>query len=295
MRLTIGRDKTGTVNGEDHILFQQVDVMNDLIVGTLEECGINTHHREHSLAGQTGRKGHSVLFCHANIKKALGVRMVEELQASAIFHGGGNGTDLLILTSLLIEQVAKHGRERFFRSYLRVRDTVSQIKGRNAMEVAGVFLCRSVALALFGHNMEEMGAWLAADGAQRALQLCFVMAVNGSEIMEPHILKHGRMVHGPAHHALTALNGGFERRTDHGDPIQKRPDVLFCINVTARGAQMAEIPCQRTNVFGNGHLVVVEDHQQVVQPANVVHPLVDHAARERAIANDGNHMARLPP
>ena len=163
------------------------------------------------------------------------------------------------------------------------------------MEVAGVCLCRGVALALFGHNMEEMGAGLAADGAQRALQLCFVMAVNGSEIMEPHILKHGRMVHGPAHHALTALNGGFERRTDHGDPIQKRPDVLFCINVTARGAQMAEIPCQRTNVFGNGHLVVVEDHQQVVQPANVVHPLVDHAARERAIANDGNHMARLPP
>lgn len=92
MRLTIGRDKTGTVNAEDHILFQQVDVMNDLIVGTLEECGINTHHREHSLAGQTGRKSHSVLFCHANIKKALGVRMVEELQASAIFHGGGNGT-----------------------------------------------------------------------------------------------------------------------------------------------------------------------------------------------------------
>lgn len=167
MRLTIGRDKTGTVNGEDHILFQQVDVMNDLIVGTLEECGINTHHREHSLAGQTGRKSHSVLFCHANIKKALGVRMVEELQASAIFHGGGNGADLLILTSLLIEQVAKHGRERFFRSYLRVRDTVNQIKGRNAMEVAGVCLCRGVALALFGHDMEEMGAGLAADGAQR--------------------------------------------------------------------------------------------------------------------------------
>ena len=35
MGLTIGRDKTGTVDGEDDVLIEQVDVVDDLVIGAL--------------------------------------------------------------------------------------------------------------------------------------------------------------------------------------------------------------------------------------------------------------------
>ena len=35
MGLTIGRDKTGTVDGEDDVLIEQIDVVDDLVIGAL--------------------------------------------------------------------------------------------------------------------------------------------------------------------------------------------------------------------------------------------------------------------
>ena len=57
---------------------------------------------------------------------------------------------------------------------------------------------------------------------------------------------------------------------------------------------MAQIACQRTDIVGNGHFIVVEDDQEIVQLSDIVHPLVDHAAGECTVADDGHHMARLP-
>lgn len=57
---------------------------------------------------------------------------------------------------------------------------------------------------------------------------------------------------------------------------------------------MAQIACQRTDIVGNGHFIVVEDDQKIVQLSDIVHSLVDHAAGECTVADDGHHMARLP-
>lgn len=57
---------------------------------------------------------------------------------------------------------------------------------------------------------------------------------------------------------------------------------------------MAQIACQRTDIVGNGHFIVVEDDQEIVQLSDIVHSLVDHAAGECTVADDGHHMARLP-
>lgn len=56
---------------------------------------------------------------------------------------------------------------------------------------------------------------------------------------------------------------------------------------------MAQIPCQCADIVGDGHLVVIENDHQIVQLADVVHSLVDHAAGKGTIADDGHHMARL--
>ena len=69
MRFAIRWDKTGAVDGKNYILPQQIYVVDDLIIGTLQEGGINAYHRQHALTCKPGSKGHSVLLCHTDIKK----------------------------------------------------------------------------------------------------------------------------------------------------------------------------------------------------------------------------------
>lgn len=52
---------------------------------------------------------------------------------------------------------------------------------------------------------------------------------------------------------------------------------------------MSQIAGKCTDIFRNGHLVVVQDHKKVVQLFNVVHSLVDHAAGKGTIADHRDH------
>ena len=295
MRLTVAGHKTGAVDGEDDVLPQQVHIVDDLVVGALQEGGVDADHRQHPLAGKACRKGDSVLLSHAHIKKAVAVGVGEELQACAVLHGSGDGADLSVRIPLFVQQIAEDRREGLLGSHFGVRDALDQIKGGHAVEIAGIVLGGGIALALLGHDVQETGSLLAADVAQHPLQLRLIVAVHGSKIVEPHILEHGRVVHRPAQDALAALDGIFEGDTHHGHAIQEGAHIFFCIQIAVGGAQMVQIPSQRAHIFADGHFVVVEDHQQVIQPADVVHAFIDHAAREGTVADDGDDMARLAP
>ena len=295
MGLAVCRNKTGTVDGKDNILLQQVHIMDDLVIGTLQEGGVDADYRQHSLAGKARCKGHSMLLCHAHIKETLGVGVCKELQARTVFHGGRDGTDLLVFRALLVQDIAEHRRERLLGSHLRVRDAVDQIKGRNTVEVTGVALSRGIALAFLGHDMQEMGAGLPVDIAQDSFKLRLIVTIKRTIIVEAHILKHGRMIHCPAHHSLAVLDRRFQRWADDRHAIQKGTHIFLGIVIAAGGAQMAQVAGQRAHILGNGHLVVVQDDQQIVQPADIVHPLVDHTAGKGTITNEGNHLSRLAP
>ena len=97
MRFSVCRNKTRAVNGEHDVLLQQVHIVQDLIVRALQKGGVNAHHRQHALTGQTCRKGHGVLLCHAHVKEPLRRTVRKELQPGAIFHGRSNGADAAVL------------------------------------------------------------------------------------------------------------------------------------------------------------------------------------------------------
>ena len=58
-------------------------------------------------------------------------------------------------------------------------------------------------------------------------------------------------------------------------------------------AQLCQIICHLADIFGNRHLVVVQNDNQIVQLADIVHALVDHAAGKRTVTNDDHDLARL--
>ena len=128
MRFSVCRNKTRAVNGKHDILLQQVHVVQDLIVRALQERRIDPDHRQHPLAGQTGRKGYGVLLCHAHVKEPLRRTVRKELQPGAIFHGRGNGADAAVLGRFPRKRLPEGRRKRFLGSHLRVWHPV-RIKG----------------------------------------------------------------------------------------------------------------------------------------------------------------------
>ena len=163
------------------------------------------------------------------------------------------------------------------------------------MEVTGVALSRGIALAFLGHDMQEMGAGLPMDIAQDSFKLRLIVTIKRTIIVEAHILKHGRMIHCPAHHGLAVLDRRFQRWADDRHAIQKGTHIFLGIVIAACGAQMAQVAGQRAHILGNGHLVVVQDDQQIIQPADIVHALVDHTAGKGTVTNEGNHLSRFSP
>ena len=295
MGLTVRRNKTRTVDGKNDVFLEQIHIMDDLIVRTLQEGRVDADHRQHPLTGQTCRKGDGVLLCHADIKETIPMAVVKELQAGAVLHGSSDGADLLVGGSFFVQDIAKHRGEGLLGSHFRVGKPlqIELIELGNTVIVARVVFGRLIALALGGDNVQKMRAGLVADVAQCALQFRLVVAIHRAIVIKAHILEHGRMIHGAAHQLFAVADGDFQRRADHGNAVQEGADVLLRVKISIGGAQMVEVTCQRTDIFGNGHLVVVQDHDQVVQMADVVHALVDHTARERTIADDGDDLARF--
>ena len=169
-----------------------------------------------------------------------------------------------------------------------------QIDGRYGVELAGILLGGLQAPALFGDDVQEnRRILLAAQVRQRVGQHAHIMAVDGPDILEAHLLKHRGLVDAAADQLLAALQDPDQRVTRHGDALECRLHVGLDVGVLRVGAQLSQIIRHLADIFGNRHLVVVQDDDQIVQLADIVHALVDHAAGKRTVANDDHDLARL--
>ena len=73
------------------------------------------------------------------------------------------------------------------------------------MELAGVFLGRFQAFALLGDNVQEHRGILLPQVRQRVGQHIHIMAVDGPDVLEAHLLKHRGFVNAAANQLLAAL------------------------------------------------------------------------------------------
>jgi hypothetical protein len=68
----IGPDQPGAVDGKAHRQILDRHVVHHLVVGALQERGIDRAERAHALRGQAGGKGHGMLFGNAHVEQAIG-------------------------------------------------------------------------------------------------------------------------------------------------------------------------------------------------------------------------------
>lgn len=73
MGLPIGADDTRTVDSEQHRQLLDGDIVNHLIVGALQEGGVDRHHRLIAADRRAGGKGHRVLLGNGHVEILVGV------------------------------------------------------------------------------------------------------------------------------------------------------------------------------------------------------------------------------
>ena len=82
---TVAGHQPRTVHSEQHIQLHQIDIMDDLVVGALEKCGIDGDYGQQPLAGQTRRKRDGVFLRHADVKERPGWRCLKKFRPVPYF------------------------------------------------------------------------------------------------------------------------------------------------------------------------------------------------------------------
>ena len=77
VRAAVVAGEPGAVDGEDDRQALQADVVDDLVVGALEEGRVDADDRAHALGGETGGEGDGVLLGDADVEEAIGVDRLE--------------------------------------------------------------------------------------------------------------------------------------------------------------------------------------------------------------------------
>ena len=100
--------EAGAVEGEAHGQVLDRHVVHDLVVGALQEGGIDRAERLVALRRHAGGEGHRMLLGDADIEGAGGEFLAEQVDAGARRHGGGDGDDLVVLGRFLDQALAEH-------------------------------------------------------------------------------------------------------------------------------------------------------------------------------------------
>ena len=161
------------------------------------------------------------------------------------------------------------------------------------MEGGGVLGGRLKTVPLLGDHVQQHGPLDLADHGQILLQLADVMAVDRADVAEAQFLEEHAAHQAGLDRPLDLVEEPLHRIADHRQVAQQLLHLGLQAGVEGVHPQAVERFGQAAHAGANRHLVVVEDHDEVLlQPAGMVHRLQDDAGAEGAVADDGHDAAR---
>ena len=234
--------------------------MDQHVVAPLEERGVHGKHREHPLLGQARGHGDAMPLSDGHIEEPVRELFGKGGQAGAVRHGGGDGADAPVLRGAGGQRPAEHSREVVSPALLHKARL--RIEWPHAVELVRVLLREGVAPALHGLHVDHHRALELPGPGQHVDQPVQVVAVDGPQVGEAHVLKQGAA--GP--------QGLFQGRLDlvvepvqrvlHGVLSEQAPVPLLEMVVGGLGADLAQMAVHRPHAGIDGHAVVVEKDDQ---------------------------------
>ena len=155
-----------------------------------------------------------------------------------------------------------------------------------------VLLRGQVAETLVGDRVHDDGAVESLGTGQRVLHRSDVVAVDGSDVLQPQILEHALRRNDVLEALLHPVQGLVERCADDRRATEQPLAPVEEALVSTGRAQGREVGGQTADRRRVGPLVVVDDDDdRTFGGRDVVERLPGHAAGEGAVADDGDDVA----
>ena len=295
VRRTVRADQACPVQAERHRNALHAHVMDDLIVGPLQEGRVDRRHRPHPRDGQSRREGHAVGLGDAHVEKLRRMPFLEIHQACPVRHRRRDGDDPVVFRRQTRKSLGKDlavvGRRRFSRGRHRAGRRVER---GDAVVHAGVGLRVRQTLALLGDHVQEPRPLDGFQVRQDPDHLRQVVPVDRAVILKAERLeqtaRHDHFLE-RAFHPLGQLSRGLPER----HLLEDLPHLLLEAVVVLAAGDARQVLGDRSHVRGNRHLVVVQDDQNVPSGmASVVQALVGEPAGHGAVPGHGDDVIVLP-
>ncbi len=266
--------------------------MHQLIIGPLQEGRVDGDHRLHAFAGHAGGEGDGMLFGDADVEVALWIAFGELDQAGALAHGRRDAEQTRILRGGIAQPFAEDLGIALAGLAWCCLALVQRARGAvergDAVIGGGRVLSGLEAVALLRDQMQQPRAGHLFHVLQRGDHGVDVVAVDRADVVEAEFLEVGAG-HEHALHMLFPTAGELTQLRHLGQCVLA---AFAHARVETPGQQFGEVTADGADRRADGHLVVIEDDQQVgVERAAVVERLEGHAGAERAVADDGDDMA----
>ena len=268
--------------------------MGQLVEAPLQERGVEGDHRAIPLRSEPRREGDRVLLGDADVEKALRELLGEGGEAGAVRHGRGHRHDPVILLGELFQGLPEDSGVGGGSPLPLVHLAGGRVEGAHAVEQRGVRLGRRIPLPLLGQHVDQHRVVEALHVFQGLQQKRDVVAVDGAYVLEAERLEKHPRGEEPLERLLGPLGNLQRALAEHREPLEERLQLLLGLVHELRGDGARQQVRQRADVLRDGHLVVVQDHHQVlVQLAGVVQRLEGDPPRHGAVPDDGDHLVVL--
>ena len=288
-------DNAGTVDPQHHMHAANGNIVHQLVIGSLQKGRIHRKYRQFSHRSQCRGKSHGVLFGNAHIIVPVRELPCKMVQSCAPAHCCRYGTNAGVVFRQLHQFFAKHLRIGIRSGNLRIAGF--NVKLGDSVILRRLCLCRCVALALDGMYMDKHRTVIFLCRQQHFFQFHQIVAVHRSQIDEAEILEDRcRLQQYVPYNALGILDDFRHRRTDHRGAVQAAFHRLFGTDVSFTAPHGGQVACQCPHVFGNGHLIVIEDHNEIIPRfSGIVQSFIGQPAGHGSVPYNGNGKMLLVP
>ena len=289
----VGAGDARAIEHQRHGLTQQRGIHQRLVEGAVEESRVDRDHRVQPAEREPGRRRERVLLGDADVEGPLGEALGEGVEPGGPGHRGGDGNDVA---------AAFGGGDEFGgedrRPVGRRPAGTDRLAGARVDRAARVHLVGLVVLggliahALAGDGVHDHRATEVLRPPQCAFERLPIVAVDGTEVLDAEVgeqhLRADRVLEARLHRMQHRVRGAADLRHLLQLPSAEFEHLLVLRLQPQRGEVVGEAADRR----GVGAAVVVDDDDQraILARGDVVERLPAHAAGERAVADDRDHV-----
>ncbi len=302
-------DQAGAVHREDDVELLQADVVDDLVVGALQERRVDRGHRLAALQRETGREQDRLLLGDADVVIAVGQLALEDVQAGARVHRGGDPDHALVAPALAARSASPNTWVYCGGARLGAAPAFGPPRPPGAPLAIdlGLAACHfsipsrppssagAKPLPLTVAQWTTTGRSRGQRLAQRAAQRADVVAVDHAHVGEVELLPPQAGRPERLDRLLEVRTEPLERGADPRRELRQAAlDLLAGVPELGVEPDAVEVARQRADVGRDRHPVVVEqDDDRRALAAGLMHGLERHAAGQRAVADDRDDVPVL--